>query len=49
VDRRAHRPVARMSEVTVDAVTRAGLTLEDIEMFVFHQANARITKGRVAA
>jgi 3-oxoacyl-[acyl-carrier-protein] synthase-3 len=37
--------VARMSEVTLDAVTRAGLTLADIDLFVFHQANARITKA----
>jgi 3-oxoacyl-[acyl-carrier-protein] synthase-3 len=37
--------VARMSEVTVDAVARAGLTLPDIDLFVFHQANARITRA----
>jgi 3-oxoacyl-[acyl-carrier-protein] synthase-3 len=37
--------VARMSEVTLDAITRAGLTLSDIELFVFHQANARITRA----
>jgi 3-oxoacyl-[acyl-carrier-protein] synthase-3 len=37
--------VARMSEVTLDAVTRAGLTLADIDLFVFHQANARITRA----
>jgi 3-oxoacyl-[acyl-carrier-protein] synthase III len=37
--------VVRMSEVTLDAVTRAGLTLDDIDLFVFHQANARITKA----
>jgi 3-oxoacyl-[acyl-carrier-protein] synthase-3 len=37
--------VARMSEVTVDAVARAGLTLADIDLFVFHQANARITRA----
>jgi 3-oxoacyl-[acyl-carrier-protein] synthase III len=37
--------VARMSEVTLDAVARAGLTLADIDLFVFHQANARITKA----
>jgi 3-oxoacyl-[acyl-carrier-protein] synthase-3 len=37
--------VARMSEVTLDAVTLAGLTLADIDLFVFHQANARITRA----
>jgi 3-oxoacyl-[acyl-carrier-protein] synthase-3 len=37
--------VARMSEVTIDAVARAGLTLSDIDLFVFHQANARITRA----
>ncbi len=37
--------VARMSEVTLDAITRAGLTLADIDLFVFHQANARITRA----
>jgi 3-oxoacyl-[acyl-carrier-protein] synthase III len=37
--------VARMSEVTLQAVARAGLTLEEIDLFVYHQANARITKA----
>jgi 3-oxoacyl-[acyl-carrier-protein] synthase-3 len=37
--------VARMSEVTHQAVARAGLTLEDIDLFVYHQANARITRA----
>jgi 3-oxoacyl-[acyl-carrier-protein] synthase-3 len=37
--------VARMSEVTMDVVTRAGLTLADVDLFVFHQANARITRA----
>jgi 3-oxoacyl-[acyl-carrier-protein] synthase III len=37
--------VARMSTVTVDAIGRAGLTLEDIDLFVYHQANARITRA----
>jgi 3-oxoacyl-[acyl-carrier-protein] synthase-3 len=37
--------VARMSEVTMQAVRRAGLTLEDIDLFVYHQANARITRA----
>jgi 3-oxoacyl-[acyl-carrier-protein] synthase III len=37
--------VARMSTVTEDAVSRAGLTLDDIDLFVYHQANARITRA----
>jgi 3-oxoacyl-[acyl-carrier-protein] synthase-3 len=37
--------VARMSEVTLEAVARAGLTLDQIDLFVYHQANARITRA----
>jgi 3-oxoacyl-[acyl-carrier-protein] synthase-3 len=37
--------VGRMSEVMVAAVARAGLTLEEIDLFVYHQANARITRA----
>jgi 3-oxoacyl-[acyl-carrier-protein] synthase-3 len=37
--------VARMTEVTLDAIARSGLTLSDIDLFVFHQANARITRA----
>jgi 3-oxoacyl-[acyl-carrier-protein] synthase III len=37
--------VARMSAVTLDAVARAGLALDDIDLFVYHQANARITRA----
>jgi 3-oxoacyl-[acyl-carrier-protein] synthase-3 len=37
--------IARMSAVTVDAVSRAGLELGDIDLFVYHQANARITRA----
>jgi len=37
--------VARMSEATTAAVERAGLTLQDIDLFVYHQANARITRA----
>ncbi len=37
--------VARMAESTLAAVKRAGLTLEDIDLFAFHQANARITRA----
>ena len=35
--------VARMGEATVAAIDRAGLTIDDIDLFVYHQANARIT------
>ena len=38
--------VARMSESTLKAVQLAGLTLADIDLFVYHQANARITRAR---
>jgi 3-oxoacyl-[acyl-carrier-protein] synthase III len=34
-----------LSECTVDAVERAGLTLDDIDLFVYHQANGRILKS----
>ena len=37
--------VARMSQVTLDAVAQAGLTVGDIDLFVYHQANARITRA----
>ncbi len=37
--------VNRMSEVTLTAVARAGLSLHDIDLFVYHQANARITRA----
>jgi 3-oxoacyl-[acyl-carrier-protein] synthase-3 len=37
--------VNRMSEATVEAVERAGTTLEDIDLFVYHQAKARITRA----
>lgn len=37
--------VARMSEVTLEVVRRAGCELDDIDLFVYHQANARITKA----
>jgi len=37
--------VARMSEATLAAVARAGLTLQDIDVFAYHQANARITRA----
>ena len=34
--------VHRMSEASVEAAHRAGLYLADVDLFVFHQANARI-------
>ena len=37
--------IARMGQVTVEAASRAGLELSDIDLFVFHQANARITRA----
>ena len=37
--------ITRMTEVTREAVARAGLTLDDIDLFVYHQANARITRA----
>lgn len=36
--------VARMVESTVAACDAAGVALEDIDLFVYHQANARILK-----
>jgi 3-oxoacyl-[acyl-carrier-protein] synthase-3 len=37
--------IARMSAVTLDAVAQSGLELADIDLFVYHQANARITRA----
>jgi 3-oxoacyl-[acyl-carrier-protein] synthase-3 len=37
--------VKRMTQITHEAVERAGLTLADIDLFVYHQANGRITKA----
>ncbi len=37
--------VARMRDVTLSAVARAGLELDDIDLFVYHQANGRITRA----
>jgi 3-oxoacyl-[acyl-carrier-protein] synthase-3 len=37
--------VARMHEVTLQAVDRSGLRLEDIDLFVYHQANGRILRA----
>ena len=37
--------VQRMSESTVEAVERTGLELDDIDLFVYHQANIRILRA----
>jgi 3-oxoacyl-[acyl-carrier-protein] synthase-3 len=37
--------VARMAEAAVEAVERAGMTFDDIDLFAFHQANVRITRA----
>jgi 3-oxoacyl-[acyl-carrier-protein] synthase-3 len=37
--------IARMSESTLAAVEGAGLTLDDIDLFVYHQANGRILRA----
>jgi 3-oxoacyl-[acyl-carrier-protein] synthase-3 len=37
--------VQRMSEATVEAVERTGLELDDIDLFVYHQANIRILRA----
>jgi 3-oxoacyl-[acyl-carrier-protein] synthase III len=37
--------VTRMCEATEQAIASAGLSLSDIDLFVYHQANARITRA----
>jgi 3-oxoacyl-[acyl-carrier-protein] synthase-3 len=37
--------VNRMTEATLEAIEQAGITLADIDLFVYHQANARITRA----
>jgi 3-oxoacyl-[acyl-carrier-protein] synthase-3 len=37
--------VKRLSEATLAALTKAELTLDDIDVFVYHQANARILRA----
>ena len=37
--------VKRLCEATVAAVARAGLELDDIDLFVYHQANGRIIRA----
>ena len=39
------RAVALMTRVTHEAVAAAGLELADIDLFVYHQANARILRA----
>ena len=34
--------VARLTEVTLEVVDEAGIALDDVDLFVYHQANARI-------
>ncbi len=37
--------VKRLAESTVAAIARAGWTLDDVDLFVYHQANARILRA----
>lgn len=37
--------VARMTQATHDALALSGLSLEDIDLFVYHQANGRILRA----
>jgi 3-oxoacyl-[acyl-carrier-protein] synthase-3 len=37
--------VDRLAEVTIDVLEASALALTDIDLFVYHQANARITKA----
>jgi 3-oxoacyl-[acyl-carrier-protein] synthase III len=37
--------IKRLSESTIFAVTAAGITLDDIDLYVYHQANSRILKA----
>ena len=37
--------VKRLCEATVSAVARAGLELDDVDLFVYHQANGRIIRA----
>src|SRR3712207_8014946 len=40
-----NKAVKVLTESTRKAVDRAGLTLEDIDLFVYHQANGRILRS----
>jgi 3-oxoacyl-[acyl-carrier-protein] synthase III len=37
--------VARISEITLEVLDRAQLTLDDVDLFVYHQANSRIIRA----
>jgi 3-oxoacyl-[acyl-carrier-protein] synthase III len=37
--------VKRLTEATLEALARADMTLDDIDIFVYHQANARILRA----
>jgi 3-oxoacyl-[acyl-carrier-protein] synthase III len=37
--------INRMAEITLEALTAAGATLADVDLFVYHQANGRILKS----
>jgi 3-oxoacyl-[acyl-carrier-protein] synthase-3 len=37
--------VARLSEVTGEAIAAAGVDADEIDLFVYHQANGRITRA----
>jgi len=37
--------LTRMTEITTEAAEAAGLSLDEIDLFVYHQANQRITKS----
>ena len=37
--------VKRLCEATVAAVARAGMELDDVDLFVYHQANGRIIRA----
>jgi 3-oxoacyl-[acyl-carrier-protein] synthase-3 len=37
--------VKRMSEITLETLARAGMELDDIDLFVYHQANRRILEA----
>ena len=37
--------VARLSEVTLEVAAASGAGLDDIDLFVYHQANSRILKA----
>jgi 3-oxoacyl-[acyl-carrier-protein] synthase-3 len=37
--------VAALTQSTRDVIERAGMTLDDVDLFVYHQANGRITRA----